>query len=360
MKRRLFTLLMFVTVLSLLAACGGQAATEAPKAEPTKAPMADATKPPMAEPTKAEEPAMDTPFKAGLLAPGPVNDGGWNQTAYNAFKKMEAELGAEISYVETEQSPAAFEKAFRDYASQGYQFILGHGNEYTDAALAVAPDYPDTFFFLSSSRQWDPKIPNVVGLNTDISNCTYLMGYVGAKMGTGGAGLIGGMEIPPIAEAFTGFKNGAEMANPDFPVKVTYLGNWTDTAAAKEAAISYVDGGADVLLGNADFATQGVFQAMDEKNVMGFSIFGENFDKAPNILMAGLVDYGEGLLEMASQVKDGTFKPTSNVEFGVKDEKVMWLVYNDKAATPVPADLRAEVDGILAKIKSGEIITLAP
>ena len=64
------------------------------------------------------------------------------------------------------------------------------------------------------------------------------------------------MEIPPISEAFTGFINGAKAANPDFPVKVTYIGNWTDTAAAKEAAISYVDAGADVLLGNADFATQ--------------------------------------------------------------------------------------------------------
>lgn len=349
MKRRLLTLFAFMTILSMLAACGGQQATQAPAAEEPAAPAAE-------EPAA---PAAETPFKAGLLAPGPVNDGGWNQTAYEAFKKMEAELGAEISYVETEQSPAAFEKAFRDYASQGYQFILGHGNEYTDAALTVAPDYPDTFFFLSSSRQWDPNVPNVVGLNTDISNCTYLMGYAAAKLGTGGAGLIGGMEIPPIAEAFTGFTNGAKAANPDFPVKISYLGNWTDAAAAKEAAISYVDGGADFLFGNADFATQGVFQAMAEKNVKGFSVFGENFDKAPTILMAGLVDYGEGLLEMAREVKEGTFKPSSNVEFGVAQEKVMWVSYNESAPEPISAELRAELDGILAKIQSGEINTLA-
>lgn len=355
MKRRLLTLFVFITILSLLAACGGQQATEAPKEEPAKA-----EEPAAAEPTKAaEEPPAEVKFKAGLLAPGPVNDGGWNQTAYEGLKKIESELGAEISYVETEQSPAAFEKALRDYASQGYQFILAHGNEYTDAAVAVAPDYPDTFFFLSSSRFYDPKVPNVVGLNTDSSQPCYVFGYIAAKMGKG-AGLVGGMEIPPIAEAFTGFINGAKAANPDFPVKVTYLGNWTDTAAAKEAAISYVDGGADVLLGNADFATNGVFQAMAEKKVMGFSMFGDNTEKAPeSILVNYLSDYGEGLLEIATQVKEGTFKPTSNYEFGLKNEKVMWIIYNEKASTPVPDDLRKEVEDVVAKIASGEINTLA-
>lgn len=358
MKKRLLTLFVFITILSVVAACQ-PAATPAP-AEPTKAPEqpAAATAAP-AEPTKAQAPATETKFKAGLLAPGPVNDGGWNQTAYEALKRMEKDLGAETGYVEVEMSPAAFEKAFRDFASQGYQFILGHGNEFTDAAVAVAPDYPNTFFFLSSSRFYDPKVPNVIGLNSDSSQPCYAFGYIAAKMGTG-AGLIGGMEIPPISESFTGFINGAKAADPNFPVKVTYLGNWTDTAAAKEAGISYVDGGANVLMGNADFATQGVFQAMAEKKVMGFSMFGDNTDKAPESILANyILDYGEGLVELATEVKAGTFKPTSNIEFGLKNDKVIWFVYNEKAATPVPADLRKEVEGVVEKIKAGEINTLA-
>lgn len=341
--KRLFSIFALLIIVSLLAACGGQP-TQAPQAEPTKVP---------------EQPAVETPFKAGLLAPGPVNDGGWNQTAYEALKRMESELGAEVSYVEVEMSPAAFEKAFRDFADQGYKFILGHGNEFTDAAVAVAPDYPDTFFFLSSSRFYDSKVPNVIGLNSDSSQPCYAFGYIAAKMGKG-AGLIGGMDIPPISEAWTGFINGAHSVNPKFPVQVTYLGNWTDTAAAKEASISYVDGGADFLVGNADFATNGVYQAMVEKNVWGFGMFGDNTEKAPkNILANYILDYGEGLVELASQVKEGTFKPTSNIEFGLADSKVIYIVYNEGAATPVPQELRKEVEGVIEKIKAGEINTLA-
>ncbi|MDO9086778.1 MAG: BMP family protein [Anaerolineaceae bacterium] len=338
MKKRLLIFISMIIVLTMVAACGGQTA-----AEPAPA---------------GEQPAAK--FKAGLLAPGPVNDGGWNQTAYEALKRMETDLDAEISYVEVEMSPAAFEKAFRDFADQGFQFILGHGNEFTDAAVAVAPDYPNTFFFLSSSRFYDPNVPNVIGLNSDSSQPCYVFGYIAAKMGTG-AGLIGGMEIPPISESFTGFINGTHAVNSDFPVQVTYLGNWTDTAAAKEASISYIDGGANFLLGNADFAGNGVYQAMLEKNVYGFGMFGDNTEKAPQQILANyILDYGAGLVHLAEAVKDGTFKPTSNIEFGLVDEDVIYIVYNEGAATPVPQELRDEVAALYAKITSGEIDTLAP
>lgn len=340
MKKQLFVISALIIVLSMVTACTAQ-----PAAQPTTAP-------------EVEQPAAA--FKAGLLAPGPVNDGGWNQTAYEALKQMETELGAEIGYVEVEMSPAAFEKAFRDFADQGYQFILGHGNEFTDAAVAVAKDFPNTYFFLSSSRFNDPSSPNVIGLNSDSSQPAYAFGYIAAKMGTG-AGLIGGMEIPPISESFTGFINGAKAVDLAFPVQVTYLGNWTDTAAAKEACISYVDGGANFLLGNADFATNGVYQAMAEKNVNGFGMFGDNTDKAPDQILANyILDYGAGLVGLAAQVKAGTFKPSGNIEFGLADEKVIYIVYNENAANPVPQELRDEVAALYPKIASGEIDTLAP
>ena len=64
-------------------------------------------------------------FKMGLLSPGSVNDQGWNTMAYNALKQVEKDLGAEVSYVELKQDPASYEKAFRDFAAQGYQLDPG-------------------------------------------------------------------------------------------------------------------------------------------------------------------------------------------------------------------------------------------
>lgn len=335
MKQRVLLPIFTVLLLTaMLVACAGQPAA------PTPAPQ-------------------EKPFKVGLLLPGSANDEGWNQIAYDAFKRIEKELGAEMSYVELEQSPASFEKAFRDFASQGYQMILGHGFEFQDPALAVAKDYPNTFFFISSSRIF---AGNVIGLNTDSSQPFYLMGVVAAKTGKG-AGLVGGMEIPPISEAFTGFINGAHSVDPNFPVSVTYIGNFTDAAAAKEAALSMIAEGADFVIPNADVAGLGVYQAIAETGpqIATFGVFGDFTDKAPqNVVGNYFANYGQGIVNIAKEVKEGTFKPTGNIEFGLKHKDVMWLTFSDKASRSIPADVRKLVEEVTAKIVAGEINTLAP
>ncbi|WP_424552507.1 BMP family protein [Shinella sp.] len=294
-------------------------------------------------------------FKMGLLVPGSVSEEGWNRIGYNALKGVEEQLGAQISYVELQQNPASFEKAFRDYASQGYKVILGHGFEFQDAALEVALDYPDTYFLISSSAIHEG---NVIGLNTDTSQPFYLMGVIAAKMGRK-AGLVGGMEIPPIQEAFAGFKNGARSINPDFPISEAYIGNFTDTTAAKEAALSMISQGADFVVPNASGATVGGYQAISESgpDVRTFSIFSDFTEVAPNnILGLYVADYAQGVVEVARTIRDGS-PPTDNVIFGLKDPKVMSFTFRDDGPVSVPEDIRAEVKAISDKIAAGEIKT---
>jgi basic membrane protein A len=347
--QRLFILMTVLLLVSMVAACGG-AAQPAAEEQPAAA----------EEPAVVEEPAVmedDGVFKMGLLVPGSANDEGWNQIAYDALLKIEKELGAEISYVELEQNPASFEKAFRDYASQDYDMVLGHGFEFQDAALTVSKEYPDTYFFISSSRVYEG---NVIGLNTDSSQPFYLMGVVAAMMGDS-AGIIGGMEIPPIAEALTGFINGAKSVDPNFPVSSTFIGNFTDAAAAKEAALSMLAEGADFVVPDADVAGLGVYQAVAEAGpeIGTFGAFGDFTDKAPdNIVGNYFAYYGNGIAKIAEQVKNGTFEPTGNVEFGLVDEDVMWLEFNENA--DIPADVMAAVDEATQKIVNGEVDTLAP
>lgn len=323
---------LIVVIAVLLAACVPPQAAQAPK------------------------PQEDNVFKVGLLSPGSVNDEGWNQIAYDALLRIEKELGAEISYVELEQDPASFEKAFRDYASQGYDMVLGHGFEFQDAALTVAKEYPDTFFFISSSRVHEG---NVIGLNTDSSQPFYLMGVIAAYMADG-AGFVGGMEIPPIAEALKGFVNGAHSVKPDFPISSTYIGNFTDAAAAKEAALSMIAQGANFIVPDADVAGLGVFQAVAESgpDIYTFGAFGDFTDKAPdNILGNYIADYGQGIVNIARQVKEGTFQPTSNIEFGLANEDVMWIEFNPNK--PLPDDVMQAVEAAKQAIINGEINTLA-
>lgn len=49
----------------------------------------------------------------------------------------------------------------------------------------------------------------------------------------------------------------------------TFIGNWDDVAAAKEAALAQLGRGADVLIHNLDAASFGVFQAVRESVAAG-------------------------------------------------------------------------------------------
>ncbi|HLH48691.1 MAG TPA: BMP family protein [Roseiarcus sp.] len=294
-------------------------------------------------------------FKMGLLVPGSVAEQGWNRIAYDALMDVKNKLGAKVGYVELQENPAAFEKAFRDYASQGYNVVLGHGFQFQDAALTVAEDYPSTVFLISSSYIHKGK---VIGLNTDSSQPFYLMGAIAAKMGKG-AGLVGGMNIPPIKEAFDGFARGAKATNAAFPVSEVYIGNFQDAGAAKEAAVNMISHGADIVVPNANTAGLGVVQAAREAgpNVGTFSVFSDYTSVAPaNILAVYLASYGAGVVRIVTGIKNGDI-PKSNVDFGLKDEDVMKFTYNDKAAKPVPEDVRKYVESVKAKIVAGEIQT---
>ena len=90
-------------------------------------------------------------FRVALLTPGPITDKSWNGGAYDGLVTLRDSLGAEISHIQT-KTPADFEENFRQYGAQGYNLVLGHGFEFQDAAVRVAPAYPKTNYVVTSGR----------------------------------------------------------------------------------------------------------------------------------------------------------------------------------------------------------------
>src|SRR5690349_21705484 len=65
-------------------------------------------------------------FRVALLTPGPISDKSWNAGAYAGLLRIRDSLGARISHVQT-KTPAEFDENFRQYGSQGYSLVFGHG-----------------------------------------------------------------------------------------------------------------------------------------------------------------------------------------------------------------------------------------
>jgi basic membrane lipoprotein Med (substrate-binding protein (PBP1-ABC) superfamily) len=300
------------------------------------------------------EPTADTSkvFKVALLSPGPVSDAGWNALAYEGLLAIRDQLGAEIAQVEV-HNPGQFEDGFRDFAQRGFNLIFGHGFEFQDAAAAVAPSFPNTVFITTSGNT---VRPNVAPLRFMLEEATYLEGMLTASMSKSGkAGAVGGMAIPSVKSTITAYEAGAKAVNPNFQVMTSYVGNWEDVGAAKEAALALVQQGADFLFHNADAAGLGVFQAAQASKVLAFGANKNQNAIAPDVVLASAaIDIPRAFVTIARQVKDGTF--VAQVEkLGMKDG-VISLQYNAALADRIPADVKARVDAAQQQILAGTLV----
>lgn len=296
-------------------------------------------------------PGKPAPFKVALLSPGPVSDAGWNALAYEGLLKIRDTLGAEIAQTQT-KTPAEFEEGFRDFARRGYRLVFGHGFEFQEAAAAVAPDFPGTVFITTSGNT---VRQNVAPLRFMLEEATYLEGMLAALMSkTGKAGAVGGMDIPSVKSTILAFEAGAKAVRPDFTVTSSYVGNWEDVGAAKEAALALIQQKHDVLFHNADAAGLGVFQAAQEKQVFAFGANKNQNDVAAQVILASaVIDIPGAFVRVAEEVRDGRF--VAQVEkMGMKDG-VVRLEFNPRLAARIPAAARARIEAAREEIVAGRL-----
>ncbi len=298
------------------------------------------------------EPPSPDAFRVALLTPGSIRDGGWNQGAYEGLTRIRDELDAEIAHQET-RTPQEFEAGFRDFAARGFDLVFGHGFEFQDAAAVVSEEYSSTVFITTSGSTIKSNLAPIV---FELEQATYVLGYVGASLSEDGRiGALGGVKIPSVASTFSAFEAGAKAAGTGARVTVSYIGSWTDVAAAREATRAMIEEGVDVLIHNANEAAHGFFKAVAERP--GVLAFGTNKDQnalAPDsVLASAILDVPQALLLVAEEVKSETFRARS-IRFGLRD-RVVAIKWNEGLRARVPAAVWERVSGLVHEIETGAL-----
>src|SRR5689334_10644570 len=291
-------------------------------------------------------------FKVALLTPGPISDQSWNGGAYDGLLMIRDSLGAQISHIQT-KTPAEFDENFRQYGAQGYDLVFGHGFEFQDAAVRVAPDYPKTVYITTSGNRTGA---NVAGMEFAFEDASYLAGILAGSMTKSGVvGTIGGTELPPVQKSFAAFADGAHAVNPSIRVLGSYIGDWNNASAGKEQAIAQIGQRADIIFQNADAAGLGVFQAARERK--GVWVIGSNANQngvAPEVTLGSVViDLPHAFLSVAREVKDRRFTPRV-IYLGTSDD-VVQLVLNPATRAAIPPATLARVDSLDRLMKSGKL-----
>jgi len=295
--------------------------------------------------------------RVALLTSGPVSDAGWYAGAWNGLQLIEDSLGAEISHQQT-RTPAEFDEAFLAYAAEGFDLVFAHGFEYQDAAVRAGAQFSDMTIVVSGGGR---VAPGVVPLIFSLEQGSYLAGMVAGGMTTSGVvGMVGGVAIPPAQSTFRAFEAGAKAVRPDVRVLETWIGNWNDVAAAKEATVAQLQQGADIVIHNTDAASFGVFQAVREavdagREVWAIGMNADQNDVAPEVILgSAVIRIPEAFLDTARRWATEGLEGTPIYE-GLA-ESVVDFVPNPALLDRIPPALLERVDEASRAIVEGSLV----
>jgi len=359
-------MLLFSLMVMALVACGG-AATPAPakqeaapakqeaaapaKEEATAAPAKEEAAAPAKEEAAAPAEGAFKGLKIAMLTSGPINDDGWNQTAYEGLKALEKD-GAEIANTENVAQADQLD-LIRSYADQGFNIIIGHGFEYGDALTAAAKEYPKISFIQIGGIADNGK--NILSYLFRSGEGGYAAGILaGLMIPEGKLGGVGAVEIPSIAADFNAFTIAAKTVNPKVTdVPKAYTGSWVDIPKAKEAAIAQIDSGIKLIMANGDNANVGAIEAAKENGktfVVGWTrnqshlggdlVLTSNEQRVDNILVNAV-----------NQIKTGTVK-WGNYVVGFAEGAQKFSTYSKV----VPPEVGQEVDNVIKALSEGKIV----
>ncbi len=288
------------------------------------------------------------PLKAAMVMSGPINDGGWNTSAYEGLLQLRDKLGFQIAYSD-EVAQADQINTLRNYAKKGYDIVFGHGFEYGDALKQVAAEYPNVKFYQIGG---DVLGPNLGSGDFGLGELSYLAGKLAAKYTkTNKIGFVGAESIPTMLAEVNQLRKTIAQFNPAATFTVAYTGSWDDVVKGKEAGMAQINNGVDIIVAIGDACDTGVIQAAKEKNVYVIGWSGDLNSMAPNtVLTSGVQSVPALVMIQGKALKTGTWKPESKT-FGIEDGPE----YLGTWSPVVPAALKNEIMADQEAIKSGKL-----
>jgi len=363
MRKQLFALMVLLVVLVTVAAQCAAPATEAPP--PAKTEEAAPAKTEEAAPAKTEEAApAEKAFRVGLVTDvGKVNDGTFNQYAYEGMMRAVEELGLESAFIETQQ-PTDYEKNVEQFVDEGYDMIVTVGFMMGETTQKEAEANPDVHFAIVDFA-YDPPIPNVMGLVFREDQAGFLAGALAGMMTESKTvGIVAGMEIPPVKKFRNGYENGVHYVCPDCSVIGVYIDSFTDPARGKAAAQSQIAEGADVIFGAGGptgsggilgAAQQGVWVIGVDQDEYYTTFKGGEEAGADKLLSSAMKRVDVAVYTAIKEAYEGAFEGRTAV-FDAASNGVGLAPFHE-TEDAVPQEVKDKLDEIFQMLASGELDT---
>ncbi len=276
-----------------------------------------------------------TPVKAAFVYVAPLTDAGWVRQHDQGRLAVEAALPGQVktTYVENVAEGPDAERVIRDLAMQGNQIIFTPSFGYMEPTLKVAREFPNVKF---ESVTGYKTAPNVATANARYYEGRYLAGIAAGRLATQ-AGYVAGFPIPEVLQGINAFTLGMRSVNPNATVRVVFLGEWFNPPRERDAAMSLMNQGAEVLAFHT--GSNAVMVAAQERGKLAVAYHSDMRKVAPDAQVAAVThQWGDYYTRRVKAVADGSWK-SGNVWGGVREG----MIRVDSFGSKVPAAVQTEV-----------------
>lgn len=296
---------------------------------------------------KKAQPSPQEKLKVAFVYVGPVGDAGWTYSHDQGRKYLLGKMpDLATTIIESVPEGADAERVITQLAEQGNKIIFTTSFGYMDPTINVAKKYPGVTFMHCSGFKTAANVGTYFGR---IYQARYLSGIVAGKQTTANTiGYVAAFPIPEVIRGINAFTQGVRSVNPQAKVKVVWTNTWYDPAKEKQAALTLLDAGADVIAQHQD--TPGPMQAAQEKGKFGIGYNTDMSKMAPKaVLTSAIWNWGPYYVKVVDSVQKGTWK--SEQYWGPMSDGVVTLA---PFGPMVSDETKKLVDGAKQKILSNQ------
>ncbi len=292
--------------------------------------------------------AMDK-VKACFVYVGPIGDGGWTFQHHEGALAVKAAYGdkVEIAYQETVPEGADAERVLTQMALSGCNIIFTTSFGYMDPTNNVAAKFPNVKF--EHATGFKREHPNVATYDARFYEGRAVIGHIAGKMTKSNKiGYIGSFPIPEVIQGINSYFLHARKVNPAVEISVVWAYTWFDPAKEADAAKALIEQGVDVIAAHTD-STAPLAEAAKVPGVIGFGQASDMAAYKPSPRVASIIDnWAPYYVKRVGMVLEGKWEQTASWEGMPSGEVVIGEITD-----AVPADIKAEAEGMIAAITAG-------
>ena len=234
---------------------------------------------------ETEEDIDGTGFKIGMVTDvGGVNDGSFNQSAWEGLQRAGEAFGCEVKYIES-KGDADYVPNIQSFLDEDYDLIVCVGYMMADAVRDAAELYPDQKFAIIDDAS-NADLDNVTCMMFEQEQASYLVGLAaGYTTESNIVGFVTGAANETMNSFGYGYCAGVLDANPDATILQYNANNFGDASGGKTAVNTMVTKGADVVFHAAGGTGIGVIDGCKENKIWAIGVDSDQSPLAPETIL---------------------------------------------------------------------------